>query len=79
MTAAAFYKLVLALWGEEWRPELRKLLEAHGHSYSRQSVWNWKAGKSPVPEPVAFILEAERKRRKEASQSPDSTPRKEKP
>jgi len=59
MTAAEFYKLVLALWGDDWRPELRKLLEAHGHSYSRQTFWNWREGASPVPKPVSFILEEE--------------------
>lgn len=56
MTSAEFYKLVLALWGEDWRPELNALLSRHGHSYSRQSFWNWRKGHSPVPEPVAFIL-----------------------
>lgn len=62
MTAAEFYKLVLALWGEDWRPELTALLARHGHSYSRQSFWNWRKARSPVPDPVAFILREEAER-----------------
>ena len=62
MSAAEFYKLVLALWGEDWRPRLRALLAKRGHSYSRQSLWNWRKGKAPVPEPVAVILKREAER-----------------
>lgn len=56
MSSTEFYKLVLALWGEDWRPRLLALLAEHGHSYTRQSLWNWQKGKSPVPEPVAVII-----------------------
>jgi hypothetical protein len=62
MTSDIFYKLVLALWGEDWRPRLLAFLAEHGHSYKRQSLWNWQNGKSPVPKPVAVILDAEAKR-----------------
>jgi hypothetical protein len=34
MTPADFYKLVLALWGEDWRSELREILAKHGHAYT---------------------------------------------
>ena len=63
MLAPDFYKLVLALWGEDWRPRLRAFLAEHGHSYSRQSLWNWRKAKAPVPEPVAVILKREAERR----------------
>lgn len=63
MTAAEFYKLVLALWGEDWRPRLTALLAKRGHHYTRQTFWNWRTGKTPVPEPVAVILTKEANRR----------------
>jgi hypothetical protein len=45
MTAAAFLKLVVALLAE------------HSHHSTRQTLWNWKTGKTPVPEFVEVILE----------------------
>lgn len=66
MTAAEFYRLVLALWGEDWRPQLRKCLKRHGMSYtSRQTFWNWQHGKTEVPEQVAHALKHEQKARKQ--------------
>ncbi len=68
MTAAAFYKLALALWGEDWRPRLAALLAEHGHHQTRQTVWNWRKGHRAVPQHVADILLAEKaKRRKPAA------------
>lgn len=67
MTPTTFYKLVLSLWGEEWRPELDKLLAQHGMKYSRMSVRYWRAGKRSIPEEVADLLESERKGRKRKS------------
>jgi hypothetical protein len=43
------------------------LLAKHGHRYSRQQLWNWKTGNSPVPEHIELILAEERKARKSAS------------
>ena len=40
------------------------LLAKHGHRYSRQQLWNWKTGNSPMPEYVELILEGERKEEK---------------
>jgi hypothetical protein len=40
------------------------LLARHGHHYSRQQLWNWKTGNSPVPESVEKILLDEKKARK---------------
>lgn len=59
MLAPEFYSLVLALWGEDWRPRLKALLAEHGHHYTRQTFWNWKAGKTPVPGPVAVLVTTE--------------------
>lgn len=56
MTAPDFYTTVLTRWGESWRPELRKLLAAHGHHYSRQAIYNWQSGKTAVPDFVGVIL-----------------------
>lgn len=67
MTAAAFYKLVLTLWGEQWRPRLTALLAEHGHTQTRQTLWNWQKGNRRVPEHVKELLTAEKKRRKERS------------
>jgi len=39
------------------------LLAEHGHHPTRQTLWNWKTGKSPVPELIEPILERERKAR----------------
>jgi hypothetical protein len=66
MTPARFLRIVLLLYGDHWQKPLSALLASHGYRYTRQTLWNWKTGKSPVPEPVAVILEAERKRRKSA-------------
>jgi hypothetical protein len=66
MTPASFLRAVLALWGEDWRPGLTKLLAKHGHRRTRQTLWNWKMGKTPVPEHVELILAEERKARKSA-------------
>lgn len=68
MTHTSFYKLALALWGEDWRPELRKLLAAHGCPHTRRTLYNWQHGKTGVPEGVVLILKDERKRRKEIAQ-----------
>lgn len=64
MTHTAFYKLVLGLWGEDWRPELKKLLARHGLEYSRMTVWYWRTNNRTIPDKVATILEDERKARK---------------
>ena len=66
MTAAAFLKLVVALWGDHWQQPCMQLLANHGHDYSRQQLWNWKTGNSPVPEHVELILAEERRARKSA-------------
>lgn len=70
MNAADFYKLVLSLWGEDWRPNLRKLLAEHGHRYTYHAARNtflfWRKGERPVPEWVGVILRAEEKRREKA-------------
>lgn len=65
MTSTAFYKLVLSLWGEDWRPSLKAFLASHGYSYTRQSFWNWQRGDYPVPEEVARLLNNERTARKD--------------
>lgn len=62
MNADEFYKTVLGLWGEEWRPELRQLLEKNRMTYTRQTFWNWARGNTTVPGPVALALEKEVKR-----------------
>lgn len=69
MTPARFLRIVLHLFGDHWQKPLAALLASHGHRYSRQTLYNWKTGKHPVPEPVAVILEAEMKasRRKPAN------------
>jgi hypothetical protein len=64
MTAAGFLKLVVALWGDHWQQPCQALLAKHGHRYTGQTLWNWKAGKSPVPEHVELILGEERKARR---------------
>ena len=56
MTPAAFLTIVLALWGDRWQQPCLQLLTAHGHRYTRQTLWNWKTGNSPVPEHVELIL-----------------------
>ena len=46
MTAPAFYAAVLALWGEEWRPQLCALLKRHGfREPGKSTLWRWKLGK----------------------------------
>jgi hypothetical protein len=70
MTAADFYKLVLALWGEDWRPELYDLLRKHGHRYSRQTFYNWQKDNHPIPEPVVVILNKEAKRKEATISEP---------
>jgi hypothetical protein len=67
MTSAAFLKLVVALWGNHWQQPYLRLLGEHGHRYTRQTLWNWKTGKTPVPEHVEVILEGERRARMPAS------------
>lgn len=64
---AVFLHTVISLWGEAWRPELTKLLARHGHHPTRQTLWNWKTGNSPVPEHVEMILMSEWSARKSAS------------
>ena len=64
MTPATFYRICLTLWGENWRPELTKLLARHNLRYSRMSFWYWQHGKRSIPEQVAGILEAERTQKK---------------
>ena len=56
-----FSKLVVALWGDHWQQPCLELLAQHGHRYTRQTLWNWKTGKSPVPEHVELILKEEQK------------------
>jgi hypothetical protein len=43
-----------------------EILAKHGPHPTRQTLWNWKTGNSPVPEHVELILEGERKARKSA-------------
>lgn len=64
MTAAAFYRLVLALWGEQWRPQLTALLTEHGHTQTRQTLWNWQKGNRRVPQHVEDVLLTEKQSRK---------------
>jgi hypothetical protein len=67
MTSSAFLKLVVALWGDHWQHPCLELLAQHGHHPTRQTLWNWKTGNSPVPEHVEMILTQERKARKSAN------------
>ncbi|HZZ77137.1 MAG TPA: hypothetical protein VFE62_01380 [Gemmataceae bacterium] len=67
MSPSTFYATCLSLWGEDWRPELRKrLAEYPDVGKSRQTFLNWRYGKVPVPVKVAELLRAEKRRRKEA-------------
>jgi hypothetical protein len=54
-----FHRIMLQLWGENWRPELKALLATHGHKYSRYTVWCWKVGRRDVPEPIRVIINGE--------------------
>jgi hypothetical protein len=59
-----FHRLMLSLWDENWRPELKALLARHGHKYSRYTVWRWQVGKGPpIPEPVKVIVNGEAKKK----------------
>jgi hypothetical protein len=64
MTPARFLRIVLQLYGDHWQQPCLALLAQHGHRCTRQTLWNWKTGQTPVPERATDILEAERKRRK---------------
>ena len=64
MKDAAFLKLVVALWGDHWQQPCRELLARHGHRPTRQTLWNWKTGRTSVPEHVEIILAEERRVRK---------------
>jgi hypothetical protein len=66
MTSSAFLKLVVALWGDYWQQPCLELLARHGHHPTRQTLWNWKKGKTPVPKYVELILSEEAKVRKSA-------------
>jgi hypothetical protein len=59
MTSAQFLRAVLLLYGDHWQPALADLLARHGITYTRQSFWNWKRGRTPVPAKVEAILKAE--------------------
>jgi len=69
----AFYKLVLTLWGEGWRPALRALLAEHGHRYTPNAARNtflfWRKGERRVPEWAGVILGAEEARRLQQASS----------
>jgi len=67
MTPGAFLRAVIALWSDHWQQPCLQLLAKHGHAYSRQQLWNWKTGNSPVPEHVELILAEERRARKSAN------------
>jgi hypothetical protein len=67
MTPASFLRTVLFLWGDHWQQPCLQLLAKHGHHLTRQTLWNWKTGKTTVPEYVDVILAKERKARKSAS------------
>jgi hypothetical protein len=67
MTSAAIPRTVLALWGDHRQQPCLQLLAKHGHRYSRQQLWNWKTGNSPVPGHVGLILAEEWKGWKSAS------------
>jgi hypothetical protein len=66
VTPAAFLRTVVILWGDHWQKPCRELLARHGHRYSRQQLWNWKTGNSPVSKHVELILADERRARKSA-------------
>ncbi|MFO0892066.1 MAG: hypothetical protein U0790_23380 [Isosphaeraceae bacterium] len=61
MTAAFLLRTVLMLWGDHWQQPCLALLAKHGHRYTRQTLWNWKTGKTPVPEFIEVILTGEAK------------------
>jgi hypothetical protein len=63
VTPTAFLRTVLSLWGDHWQQPCIAYLAQHGHRYSRQQLWNWKTGNSPVPESVELILANEKKAR----------------
>jgi hypothetical protein len=63
MTPARFLRTVVLLWGDHWIKPCQSLLSKHGHSYSRQQLWNFKKGNSPVPEHVEVLLERQWKSR----------------
>jgi hypothetical protein len=67
MTNAVFLKLVVAIWGDHWQKPCLELLARHGHRLTRQTLWNWKAGKTLVPEYVEKILMDEMKARESAN------------
>jgi hypothetical protein len=67
MIPASFLRTVISLWDDHWQQPCLALLAEHGHRYSRQQLWNWKRGNSPVPEHVALILNNEKKARKSLS------------
>jgi hypothetical protein len=60
MTPTRFLRTVLNRWGDHWQQPCLALLARHGHHYTRQTLWNWKVGNTPVPEHVELILERER-------------------
>jgi hypothetical protein len=61
MTFAAFFRMVLALWGDRWQQPCLELLAQHGHRYTRQTLWNWKTENRPVPEHFKLILMNEKR------------------
>lgn len=67
MTSTAFLRTVFLIWGDHWQRPCLALLAEHGHRLTRQTLYNWKTGNSPVPEFVEVILEGERSARKSAS------------
>jgi hypothetical protein len=67
MTPAHFLRIVLLLWGDHWQKPCLALLAKHGHRYTRQTLWNWKTGNSPVPEHVELLLEQARKAKRSVS------------
>jgi hypothetical protein len=64
MTPAAFLRTAFLLWGDHWQQPCLALLAEHGHHLTRQTLYNWKTGKTLVPEYVEVILAGERKARK---------------
>jgi hypothetical protein len=60
MKTAQFNRLVVALWGDHWQPPCLAFLAQHGHVFTRQTLWNWKKGRTQVPDDIAALFRAAR-------------------
>jgi hypothetical protein len=52
------------LWGDHWIQPCQAFLAEHGKTISRQQLYNYKTGKTPLPEYVEKLLVDEQKNRK---------------